>query len=409
MPLDTLDQITHPDKNPASPRDISEELRRLSNVAFQLQGQSLVVQQQAELSALNDPTHIASYAGYAQANVKKHATYYLNLVLPGILQVVSSVDAVNNIVQAFATVSDDPNIANNPGKIAQLCELVSSRVEDVHKNALQLYQETQINANSAGKNTATLKGVLMKTIATLDNEDGQLTAASTAISNTESAIQRNIQEIIDNANVIGDGLKDFFMSIVTTISGNSKKDEPADPPTDKDKDSDDNDKDDGDDSASNSDNNGKAPEFKSFPVESISTTSSGVKGISEARHALDENFKRLGVLYQDFAELNAILSVAKAISEQTGSFSALYEELTTVLSNYTKTLGIVSGNFKALAANLKKVNADDVAFIHLKTKIRVSSQSWTRVSETTREIEAAMAGVASYFRPPSIIDSPNKS
>ncbi len=400
MPLDTLDQITHPDKNLASPRDISDGLKRLSTIGFHLQGQSLVVQQQLTLSALEDPTHIASYAGYAQTNVKKYADYYLNRILPGLISVVTSADSINNIVQAFATASMDPDVANDPRRIEKLCQLVYQNIDDVHQKSLRLYQETRSTADVAVKNMSMLKGALKKTIEGLDNDDGQLAAAMTAISETEAAIQKNIQEIIDNANVVGEGLKDLFTSIITTISGNSKKDDPEKPAEGKgekgDKD------DDGDESASDPKAGEETPELKSFPVESISTTSSGIKGISDARNAMDKNFQKLGVLYQDLAELNTILSASKVISEQTTSFSVLYDDLAVSIIDYTNTLGIVSGNFKALAAELNNVNADDVEFIHIKTKIRVASKSWTQVAETTREIESAMSGVTKYFRPQSI-------
>ena len=351
--------------------DLKNSTFQIGSDVIRIQGQSLVILRQAPLNILDDALSIADSTATHQKTVNSFANYYLDTIVAKIIHSVTEISSLANLFLALDKVKPDSNDA-----LIKILKTVVEQIEKIRLNNSDLIEALSVFSKNCTNEFATYKKEVSDLIAKLDGDEGAINKAKEAISETNALLDKNIQEIIDNANIIGDGVKDLVTYALTVISSSSSKDKSKDKTEDKEKSED------------------KKEEFDPYPVESVGAVSNGVSGVSEAVTAYQKNLKKVAELYQDFAELNALLSALTSIEEQSSQYSTLISNLLTNYKTFDSSVAAIINNLNEYISELSSNNVSVTEFF---TAYDDSVKYWYNLNDNVREIESAFAGSGLLF------------
>ena len=369
--MSTTQEVKKLDLTPVSLKD---NIVQLGSDTLRAQGQSLVLLRQVPLNIIDDALNIAEDTANHQRTVNSFANFYLNTIQPKAIGVITDVSALTNLIKALQVVKvvEVPDLEN-------LIKSILNRIDDFRlKNSDYIEQLSLFSKNSTNE-LATFKKEIEDVIASLEGDTGAISQAKEAISQTSAMLDKNIQEIIDNSNVIGDGIKDLVTYALTVITSSSSK------TPEKEKS--------GDEKAEKKDP-AKEEKFDPFPVESIGAVSNGVSGVSEAVAAYRKNLEKIGILYQDLAELNALLSALTAIEEQSSTYSSMINSILTDIETYDQSMKIIADNYSSA---LNALSSGDLTPADFEAILTESLKYWDNLNNNITEVEAAMVGKGQLF------------
>ena len=369
--MSTTQEVKKLDLTPVSLKD---NIVQLGSDTLRAQGQSLVLLRQVPLNIIDDALNIAEDTANHQRTVNSFANFYLNTIQPKAIGVITDVSALTNLIKALQVVKvvEVPDLEN-------LIKSILNRIDDFRlKNSDYIEQLSLFSKNSTNE-LATFKKEIEDVIASLEGDTGAISQAKEAISQTSAMLDKNIQEIIDNSNVIGDGIKDLVTYALTVITSSSSK------TPEKEKS--------GDEKAEKKDP-AKEEKFDPFPVESIGAVSNGVSGVSEAVAAYRKNLEKIGILYQDLAELNALLSALTAIEEQSSTYSSMINSILTDIETYDQSMKIIADNYSSA---LNALSTGDLTPADFEAILTESLKYWDNLNNNITEVEAAMVGKGQLF------------
>ena len=369
--MSTTQEVKKLDLTPVSLKD---NIVQLGSDTLRAQGQSLVLLRQVPLNIIDDALNIAEDTANHQRTVNSFANFYLNTIQPKAIGVITDVSALTNLIKALQVVKvvEVPDLEN-------LIKSILNRIDDFRlKNSDYIEQLSLFSKNSTNE-LATFKKEIEDVIASLEGDTGAISQAKEAISQTSAMLDKNIQEIIDNSNVIGDGIKDLVTYALTVITSSSSK------TPEKEKS--------GDEKAEKKDP-AKEEKFDPFPVESIGAVSNGVSGVSEAVAAYRKNLEKIGILYQDLAELNALLSALTAIEEQSSTYSSMINSILTDIETYDQSMKIIADNYSSA---LNALSTGDLTPADFEAILTESLKYWDNLINNITEVEAAMVGKGQLF------------
>lgn len=376
------------DANPASPKDLIDLYTRMAEATLIAQGRALVVSRQVDLNAISDPIGIAAQAALLQRRTRKNAGFYLSRITRDAVHGFGNADAAGNLFRAMKARLD---AGADPGKTVAA---VSGAFEKYYLEAKDFAAETARIRGSATGDADSFASALEEAVGKIDGPDGALASAKSAIDQTETAIEGNLNELVASAKSLGKGAEKLVTYALTTvrISGSTKSDQEKEAEKKKAESG-------GTIGTNPAQDPDKKPEEKidPFPVEAIGTVSDGSEGVVAAVNAFKANNRRLGELYQSMAELSALLAASRALGGQARAFADGLSALAAAADGLATTWGGLVGDFDRLARELARTDdtsAERAAWI---AAVNAGSLHWSRLQTRLRALEDSLAGMESFF------------
>lgn len=357
-----------------SPGSLKDNIFQLGSDTLRAQGQSLVILRQIPLNILDDALNIAEDVANHQRTVVSFSNFYLNTIQPKAIQRITDASGLTNLINAIQIVN-----AGTSDDQVNVIKAVINMIDEYRIKDSDFIEQLKVFSKNTNNELATFRKEIEDLINNLEGDTGAINQAKQAIADTSAMLDKNIQEIIDNSNVIGDGIKDLVTYALTIITSSSSK------TPEKEKS--------GDEKAEKKDDK-KEDEFDPFPVESIGAVSGGVSGVSEAVAAYRKNLKNIGVLYQELAELNALLSALTAIEEQSSSYSSMIDSILTDVENYDQSMKSISDNYSSA---IDALNSSELSVKDFEALLKDSIKYWNNLRSNISEIESALAGKGQLF------------
>lgn len=357
-----------------SPGSLKDNIFQLGSDTLRAQGQSLVILRQIPLNILDDALNIAEDVANHQRTVVSFTNFYLNTIQPKAIQRITDASGLTNLINAIQIVN-----AGTSDDQVNVIKAVINMIDEYRIKDSDFIEQLKVFSKNTKNELATFRKEIEDLINNLEGDTGAINQAKQAIADTSAMLDKNIQEIIDNSNVIGDGIKDlvtYALTIITSPSSKTPEKEKS-----------------GDEKAEKKDDK-KEDEFDPFPVESIGAVSGGVSGVSEAVAAYRKNLKNIGILYQELAELNALLSALTAIEEQSSSYSSMIDSILTDVENYDQSMKSISDNYSSA---IDALNSSELSVKDFEALLKDSIKYWNNLRSNISEIESALAGKGQLF------------
>ena len=208
--------------------------------------------------------------------------------------------------------------------------------------------------------------------------DAQFVSAS--IDELKSAINQNINDIVEGAEKTGKGVTDLGIGILTTIAANSGEK--------------------GGETGKDKGKDGGVPSTE-FVALAIKSASEGSAETSKARADLEANNKKLAEAYHKLAELNGLTAVAKVVNVQTALYIDALKEIEQSIPILAQIWGIspltppgsgISLGFYNFSLQIQRVksarDAEDLAGL-----ISLADVGWTSLGEQLNTLKRTLSGV----------------
>ncbi|MCP4425498.1 MAG: HBL/NHE enterotoxin family protein [Chloroflexi bacterium] len=290
---------------------------------------------------------------------------------------------------------------------AYLFRELSDQASKTNQVASAVEDDLRLLNNALKKTDSKFQTALDASIAQLG---ATAVAQSSEIDELKALIKQNINDIVSGAQKAGAATSELLIGMLTMISeakvdnGDSK--DPEKEGKDKDKDKDKEGSEDKKSLEDKKDGNGKEggggskPPSVDFVVSAIKGASEGVAETAQARADLNANNEKLVVAYQNLAQANALIAVAKVVSVQNDLFISTMKEALQNIASLSDTWGKtpitppgsgISLEFANFAHQIEIVSGrQDVN--QLVRLVNNASTDWDLLNEELVDLKRAMVG-----------------
>ena len=201
MPLDETPEI-----GPIlSTTELREDLFKVGANTLNMQGRAMLVQRQVNLNVLSDPTNAGATAVAAQGTMSKAATYFLNAVIPSLIQIQTDSLNLKNMITALGSALEH---VTDPDEAQNMIATVADEVNDVCKNVSETANRTQMSVTATSLASKNLEKAIADLIAVLDGPEGQIAAA-----------RKDIEETENDENIKGGGITHLRFGLAAKANG----------------------------------------------------------------------------------------------------------------------------------------------------------------------------------------------
>lgn len=369
----------------ASALALGDNLMTVGAAVLHAQGRALVIERQASLQILRDPT--GADAAAAQATMREAASHYLDVVQPQVVALFGAVSGAANLMNA-AVVLNGPTAQGDD--LPQILGAVTGQLDQLTATARDTARTARASADVTGSAAGALDKALTAAIDRLEGEGGEIAQLRDRIDSTEKAIFQGIDDIVKNSNVVGQGIKSLVTYVMGTFGGGGDSGEKEKPKPAADKTKPD---------AATAGTDKTAPQesgaIEPFPAESIDTISTGAEGVAKAQALVKAKNTLLAAQYQELAALDALLAAAQVISGQTAAIADTAKRLGDALAQTAAITGAIADELRALTTRAAKPEARK----DVRAKLAALAGSWTRLSAQMGQIQSALSGIGKLFPP----------
>lgn len=370
----------------ASALALGDNLMTVGAAVLHAQGRALVIERQASLQILRDPTGVGADAAAAQATMREAASHYLDVVQPQVIALFGAVSGAANLMNA-AVVLNGPTAQGDD--LPQILGAVTGQLDQLTATARDTARTARASADVTGTAAGALDKALTAAIDRLEGEGGEIAQLRDRIDSTEKAIFQGIDDIVKNSNVVGQGIKSLVTYVMGSFGGgdSGEKEKPK-PVADKTK---------PDTATAGTDKTApkESGAIEPFPAESIDTISTGAEGVAKAQALVKAKNTLLAAQYQELAALDALLAAAQVISGQTAAMADTAKRLGDALAQTAAITGTIAGDLRALTTRAAKPEARK----DVRAKLAALAGSWTRLSAQMGQIQSALSGIGKLFPP----------
>lgn len=371
----------------ASALALGDNLMTVGAAVLHAQGRALVIERQASLQILRDPTGVGADAAAAQATMREAASHYLDVVQPQVIALFGAVSGAANLMNA-AVVLNGPTAQGDD--LPQILGAVTGQLDQLTATARDTARTARASADVTGSAAGALDKALTAAIDRLEGEGGEIAQLRDRIDSTEKAIFQGIDDIVKNSNVVGQGIKSLVTYVMGTFGGGGDSGEKEKPKPAADKTKPD---------AATAGTDKTAPKesgaIEPFPAESIDTISTGAEGVAKAQALVKAKNTLLAAQYQELAALDALLAAAQVISGQTAAMADTAKRLGDALAQTAAITGAIADELRALTTRAAKPEARK----DVRAKLAALAGSWTRLSAQMGQIQSALSGIGKLFPP----------
>lgn len=387
-----LSTVTEPSQASATselaPANLRATLTNLTQTTFVGQGNSMVLQRQVVLNAITENQDLVDKIRRIKAlqtTLKDNSAYYLDQILPRVIHGVTDASAVYNLYQSLKQQVDESSSKPIDQQVmASMLNAILDRIEEKLQSAKDLRELATDQATVLKKQNTDFQTLIAELDKLLGGSETSLIAQTQKeIATVKQNIDQNINDIVKNAKEIGAGVKDLVTNILTTITSSKGGDKTDDKKSD--------DKS-GDDSGGKK---GDDVELDPFPVEAVGAVSEGASGVDDAVAALHRNNKKLEQLYQSLAQLNALLSVSRAVGDQVSNYETSISRITDTADSVVSSWQTVEANYRQVIATLGK-DGDVGAVTAL---VNEAANPWKYLHQRLLELEDVLNGSGNLFPP----------
>ena len=371
----------------ASALALGDNLMTVGAAVLHAQGRALVIERQASLQILRDPTGVGADAAAAQATMREAASHYLDVVQPQVIALFGAVSGAANLMNA-AVVLNGPTAQGDD--LPQILGAVTGQLDQLTATARDTARTARASADVTGSAAGALDKALTAAIDRLEGDGGEIAQLRDRIDSTEKAIFQGIDDIVRNSNVVGQGIKSLVTYVMGTFGGGGDSGEKEKPKPAADKTKPD---------AATAGTDKTAPKesgaIEPFPAESIDTISTGAEGVAKAQALVKAKNTLLAAQYQELAALDALLAAAQVISGQTAAMADTAKRLGDALAQTAAITGAIADELRALTTRAAKPEARK----DVRAKLAALAGSWTRLSAQMGQIQSALSGIGKLFPP----------
>lgn len=371
----------------ASAPALGDNLMTVGAAVLHAQGRALVIERQASLQILRDPTGVGADAAAAQATMREAASHYFDVVQPQVIALFGAVSGAANLMNA-AVVLNGPTAQGDD--LPQILGAVTGQLDQLTATARDTARTARASADVTGSAAGALDKALTAAIDRLEGEGGEIAQLRDRIDSTEKAIFQGIDDIVKNSNVVGQGIKSLVTYVMGTFGGGGDSGEKEKPKPAADKTKPD---------AATAGTDKTAPKesgaIEPFPAESIDTISTGAEGVAKAQALVKAKNTLLAAQYQELAALDALLAAAQVISGQTAAMADTAKRLGDALAQTAAITGAIADELRALTTRAAKPEARK----DVRAKLAALAGSWTRLSAQMGQIQSALSGIGKLFPP----------
>ncbi len=355
-PVSSTKNVSKPSsENPLGPHQLEESyFSSTDNFLLQQLYSNVILQQQAlDLSGI-DPGLATKIDAY-KYRMNKHALFFLNQLFPAFISLVS--DASNFSALMDPILSEDRPLLLKAYGNKTIAQQVSATITASSNEAFSIAVDAKTLSTNYSLTEKSLDSYAIAYNDALNDAIKKLGVAvqkiNSNIDELNTAIQQNIEDIVTGGEELGTSITDLGIGILTTITGEAEEPEKkGDKKPDKNEDKD------------PKTNKNKAPDVE-FAVQSIKLASSGVGKATEAMKALEANNKSLAAAYQQMAQENTLIAIAKVIQAQNQLFVDMFKTSGTSIHELYIDWSAVSTaqeQVSATVSNLKsQIEANNIA------------------------------------------------
>ncbi len=216
-------------------------------------------------------------------------------------------------------------------------------------------------------------------------------SATQEIDALNTAIGKNIDDIVAGATETGSAVSELLIGILTTIA-DAKPDKTSTGTESQGKGT----------KTKSGDGDANKPPSTDFAVSAITAGSEGVEKTSQARADLRANNEKLAKAYQTLAQANALSAVGKVVAVQAAQFASAMAELQTQTETLVASWGqspiTPPGSGRSLAF---QQFADEIAAISSQTEadglvkqVEFVSTDWTLLGDRLQSLKTRLVGVS---------------
>jgi hypothetical protein len=280
------------------------------------------------------------------------------------------------------------------GEASDVIEAVIQQINSHFQDAEDLAVALEREATALGRSRTELAEAITARVTELDESDGAIAKAQTGIEAQREAIETDLQNIVKEADKVGNAVKSLVTGILTKIgigSGDS---------SDKDKDKD-KDKDNvtpvvpaaPEDSTITTRPAGDDEDGDAFPVEAVGAASDAVTGSMAAGAKFRSDNAKLAALYQQLARMNGELAIAQVVGNQAEAFAHSLRGMADDAGSLQRTWASVASGFGKFNDEIENMAEGETLVTTLLATLNVAVNSgWSRLGPDIQDIKQAFAG-----------------
>ena len=356
---------TDPEKNLVGPRNLQSVFFEMANdfVLAEIYANVLVSQHTVDASNVDDA--LAVQIKDMQDRIKNHAAYFVNSLMAEYITVNS--DAFNMTALARATISSEQEMIRASFDNAKARQSASQGFLTVAGEVTRVALSTRTLSTHFDLEQRTLDSLngeyttsLSEVISALEGTDGLIAAKLAEIDNLNAKIKQDIDDVVKGGNKIGGAVTDLVTGVLTSIASAEPDKKPSG---------------DGGKGAKDGENSGGKIDT-AFAVQAIGAASEGASTMSAALSDIRSSNAALAAAYQELAQNQMLVTVAKVVEAQTAMFVDATKSAVSLTHELGTVLGQVASGVEEFANSISKADTDSSLPASLSSAASAADMMW---------------------------------